>query len=336
MTKREVIACALKGNKPPYVPWHFVFSTGAAEKLSAHFGEDDLKILADNHLIRMGSVLGFMTDLGDNCVQDHFGVVWDRSIDKTFGYIKNPVLEKPILRGFEFPFSHAPRFVEDFPEKIDCYGDRFRVFNLGLSLFERAWSLRGMENIMTDFYDHPAFVRELFDGLADYNIALIKEALAFDIDAVYFLDDWGQQHGLLMGPSLWHDFIYPVLRRLYGFVRDAGKCVMIHSCGDVDELFDDLIDIGLDCFNPLQPEVMDAAGLLKAYRGRLSFYGGLSTQRTLPFGTADDVRAESAKLLDLGSEGNYIFAPSQSIEGDVPLENMLALFEVVQSQQEYS
>ncbi|MFC1606977.1 uroporphyrinogen decarboxylase family protein [Candidatus Latescibacterota bacterium] len=336
MTKREIVACAFNGNKPPYVPWHFVFSTGAAEKMRMHFGDDDIEKIADNHLARMGSVLGFMTELGDNCVQDHFGVVWDRSIDKTFGYIKNPVLSKSSLKGFEFPFAFAPRFVEDFPEKIERYGDRFRVFNLGLSMFERAWSLRGMENIMTDFYDNPAFVRDLFNGLADYNIALINEALAYDIDAVYFLDDWGQQHGLLMGPSLWYEFIYPVLRRLYGFVRDAGKRVMIHSCGDVDELFDDLVDIGLDCFNPLQPEVMDATGLMQAYRGRLSFYGGLSTQRTLPFGSADDVRSESAQLLETGSNGNYIFAPSQSIEGDVPLDNMLTLLDVVQSQHGYS
>jgi uroporphyrinogen decarboxylase len=206
------------------------------------------------------------------------------------------------------------------------------VFQIGFSLYERAWTLRGMEPLMTDFYDHPKFVHELLNRIADYNIAQVREALKYDIDAVYFGDDWGQQHGLQMGPRLWREFIHPVLRRMYGAVREAGKYVMIHSCGDVDELFDDLVDIGLSCFNPFQPEVMDVYSLLPRYRGRLAFHGGLSTQRTLPFGTVEDVRAEVRRLLELGSEGGYIFAPAHDVEGDVPLENILAAIELVQNQ----
>jgi uroporphyrinogen decarboxylase len=123
---------------------------------------------------------------------------------------------------------------------------------------------------------------------------------------------------------------------MYGVVRDAGKYVMIHSCGDVDELFDDLVEIGLNCFNPFQPEVMDVADLLTRYRGRLAFYGGLSTQRTLPYGSVQDVREETERLLALGREGGYIFSPAHDIEGDVPLENMLAFLEVIQSQPGYT
>jgi uroporphyrinogen decarboxylase len=172
----------------------------------------------------------------------------------------------------------------------------------------------------------------LLNTIADYNIAQTKEALKYDIDAVYFGDDWGQQRGLQMGPKLWRQFIYPVLKRMYRVVHEAGKYVFIHSCGDVDELFDDLIDIGLNCFNPFQPEVMDVATLMRRYRGRLTFHGGLSTQRTLAFGTIDNVRAEVNWLLELGRTGSYIFAPAHDVEGDVPLENMLAFIEAVQNQ----
>lgn len=98
-----------------------------------------------------------------------------------------------------------------------------------------------MENLLMDFHDHPSFVRELLNTIADYNIAQLRGALKYDIDAVYFGDDWGQQRGLLMGPVLWREFIRPVLSRMYSAVREAGKYVVIHSCGDVDELFDDLI-----------------------------------------------------------------------------------------------
>jgi len=111
--------------------------------------------------------------------------------------------------------------------------------------------------------------------------------------------------------------------------------VFIHSCGDVDELFDDLIDIGLSCFNPFQPEVMDVAALIGQYRGRLSFYGGISTQRTLPYGTVDDVRNEVRWLTGLGGDGGYILAPAHSVEGDVPLENMLAFIDTAMEQPGY-
>jgi uroporphyrinogen decarboxylase len=119
---------------------------------------------------------------------------------------------------------------------------------------------------------------------------------------------------------------------MYGKVREAGKDVFIHSCGDVDELFDDLVDIGLNCFNPFQPEVMDVYELLLRYRGRLAFHGGLSTQKTLPYGTPEEVRAETRRLIELGSDGGYILSPAHAVEGDVPLANMLAFIEEVQAQ----
>ncbi len=259
-------------------------------------------------------------------------MVWDRSIDKDIGNVRGTVLSQPSLHGYSFPDPLDPRFFEAIPGRLARYGDRFRVYQIGFSLYERAWTLRGMVNLLMDLHDHPAFVRDLLNTIADWNIAQVKEALKWDIDAVYFGDDWGQQRGLQMGPALWREFFLPVLRRMYGVVREAGKYVVIHSCGKVDELFDDLIAAGLNCFNPFQPEVTDVAALLARYRGRLAFYGGLSTQQTLPYGTVEDVRRETRWLLDLGREGGYIFAPAHDVEGDVPLENMLAFIEIAQAQ----
>jgi uroporphyrinogen decarboxylase len=284
-----------------------------------------------NHILKLGSDIGFFTDLGQEHVQDVFGVVWDRSIDKDIGNVTGCVLPEPTLRQYTFPDPLDPRFFADIPSRIVRFGERFRVFQIGFSLYERAWTLRGMQNLLMDFYDHPDFVHGLLEAIADYNIAQIRAALKYDIDAVYFGDDWGQQHGLQMGPRLWHQFIYPVLKRMYAVVREADKYVFIHSCGDVDELFDDLIGIGLNCFNPFQPEVMDVASLVERYRGRLTFHGGLSTQRTLPFGTVEDVRIETRRLLKMGASGGYIFAPAHDVEGDVPLENMLAFIDLVQN-----
>jgi len=331
-TKREVVRLVLEGKRPPYVPWSMGFTKEAKEKLQQHYGCQDIEGPLENHLLKLGSDIGFFEDLGNDRVRDVFGVVWDRTIDKDIGNVEGQVLPEPTLAGYEFPDPLEPRFFEDVPEKIARFSDRFRVFQIGFSLYERAWTLRGLERLMIDFVEYPAFVHDLLAAIADYNIVQIREALRYDIDALYFGDDWGQQHGLQMGPKTWREFILPQLRRMYGIVRDAGRFVMIHSCGDVDELFDDLIDAGVNCFNPFQPEVMDVHTLLPQYRGRLAFHGGLSTQRTLPFGSVEDVRNDTHRLLDLGGEGSYIFAPAHDVEGDVPLENMIAAIETVQGQ----
>ena len=103
---------------------------------------------------------------------------------------------------------------------------------VGFSLWERAWTLRGFTNMMMDFYDNPRFVKELLHTIAAYNIAHLSAAMQYDIDAVYFGDDWGQQRGLQTGPDLWLEFIFPELKRMYGAVRREDRYIFIHSLMD--------------------------------------------------------------------------------------------------------
>jgi uroporphyrinogen decarboxylase len=335
MDKRTVMKMALEWKKTPYVPWNINFTIPSAELLSQYYAGKDLEEVVQNHIVNVGYDIYFYHEVGENLVQDHFGVTWDRSVDKDIGVVKGQVLTQPTLSGYTFPDPVADYVFEQVETNINKFYDRFRIFGIGFSLYERAWALRGLQTLLMDFYDNPIFVHALLNAIADYNIDQVKEALKYDIDGIMFGDDWGQQRGLQMGPKIWYEFIYPVLRRMYLVVTEAGKKVFIHSCGDVDELFDDLVGIGLNCFNPFQPEVMDVASLISKYRGRLAFYGGMSTQVTLPYGTEDDVRRETQRLLELGSAGGYIFSPAHDVPKDVPLENMLAMINLVQHQDGY-
>ena len=332
MDKREVVKRALAFKDIPYVPWHFKFTVEAKEKLLEYLKGKDIEDYLQNHILELGNDIGFFEYLGNNLYRDVFGVVWDRSIDKDIGNVTGTILPEPTLNGYVFSDPLDQRYFEDIPGKIEQNGDRFRLFAIGFSLFERAWTMRGMENLLMDFCVNPEFVHELMGAITDYNIAQIEKAFTFDIDGIELGDDWGQQRGLIMGYDFWKEFIYPYIKRTYKTIRDKGKYVFIHSCGDVDELFDDLVEIGVDCFNPFQPEVMDVMQLLKQYKGKLSFFGGLSIQKTLPFGTVKDVVNETRALIKAGKEGGYILSPSHSVEGDAPVENIVAFIETAKLQ----
>lgn len=335
MTKKEVIKMVLDGKKPPYVPWDCKFTIEAMETMKSFYGEDvDIEELVDNHFIKLGQSSGFKIDIGNGRKKDIFGTVWDMTYEKDIGNVEGLVLPEPTLKGYEFPDPEDPILYEGMEEKIKANADKFILYSIGFSLYERYWCLRGMENSMLDFMLYPDFCKELLGKIADFNISVIKNVLARypAVDGIYFGDDWGAQSGLQMGKEIWMEFIYPELKRMYANTRELGKYQLIHSCGDIAEIIPELIDAGVNCINPFQPEVLNVDELINTYRGEVTFHGGLSTQKTLPHGTVEEVQKETKHLLELGKDGAYIFCPSHATEGDTPIENIVAFIDLIKAQ----
>lgn len=334
MNPRERVYQALKFQQTDIVPYHIDFTQEAYRKLVEYTGDPNIYDKIGNHIAFISvRKSGVWEEVEPGHWRDEWGVVWNRTVDKDIGVIENYVLPEPSLKGFECPPVRLEAMSEVYAALVEQNPDKFRIPTIGFSLFERAWSLRGMEHLLQDMLENPGFVHDLFDKLTEWNLAQVDLAVRYNIDAVYFGDDWGSQRGLIMGPRLWREFIKPRIARMYERVRNAGKYVMIHSCGDVKEILPELVEIGLNVFNPFQPEVMDVFESKRRYYGKLAFNGAISVQHLLPHGTPDDVRRETRHLLtELGKGGGYIASPSHAIPSDVPMENIIALIEILQSQ----
>ncbi|MGQ9554718.1 MAG: uroporphyrinogen decarboxylase family protein [Anaerolineae bacterium] len=174
---------------------------------------------------------------------------------------------------------------------------------------------------------------DLFDAITEHYLAMIDQSVRYPIDAFAFGEDWGAERGLIMGPGLWRRFIKPRMARMFARVKEAGKFTWMHSDGDITAILPDLIEIGLDIYNPFQPDVMDVYAIKKQYGDHLCFHGGVSVQELLPHGTPAQVRTEAQRLIrEVGADGGYILAPSHAVLGDTPAENIAALIEVVRNQ----
>jgi uroporphyrinogen decarboxylase len=196
--------------------------------------------------------------------------------------------------------------------------------------FEKGNSARGIENFLADMAADPSFARRLLTLIIDRNLVMLDNLLALpEIDGVMLGSDWGSQHGLLMSPATWQEMIRPGEQRMYDLVRSYGKDVWLHSCGNIERIIPSLIEMGLNVLNPVQPEVMDISRLKREYGKQLTFWGGISTQQTLPFSAPEEVKMEVRRVRDeMSRGGGYILAPAQHVQRDVPLENLMALLEV--------
>ena len=340
MTRREIVIQALNHKETTIIPYHMDFTEQELERLIAYTGDEKIESKLGTYL-HYKQYWGWPTELADRPghFKDEFGVVWDRTgADKDIGIPTENVIDDIEEYSYTFPKCDEARLRKEFEELTQDKekDDRFIMYGFGFSMFERAWSLMGMEDVLCNMIMYPEEMEMFFQQIGDYFCHLVDIALEYDFDGIYFGDDWGQQQGLIMGAEHWRHYIKPQMAKLYKRVKDKGLYVMQHSCGDCHEIFPDLIEIGLDCYQTFQPEVYDIVKMKALYGDKLSFWGGISTQQCLPFATPEEVKQETVRIYQaLHKEGGLIIAPTHALAFDVPPENVMAMLEVFQNQSDY-
>jgi len=325
MTPRDSVRAAFRFEETRPVPYWITMDSGVGERLDGHYGSAEWRKRIVPFMF--GRHLGFRTEpLEDGTARESFGTVLRQG---NVLHIVSPALPEPSLRGYEWP---DPQGLDDWDSLAGEYAGHSEIFRLAgfaMGLFERAWIMRGFENFMMDLVDHPDFVNELLDGILETHLRMMDLVVQrIPLEGYFGGDDWSDQRGVMMGLENWRRFFKPRLARMIARCHELEHPYILHSCGNVLPLVDDLLEIGLDGLESLQPEAMDVYELKRRMSGRMALVGGMGVQSTLRFGTPEEVREETERLTcELGRGGGYVLATAKPMMEDIPTENAAAFIE---------
>lgn len=332
MSRKERVRTALFNEPTSHVPTQINYTDEFGKALAEYVGVS-IELLPEylnNHLLRVDINHKAKLSDGGDVRFDWWGVGFDAGTEGYFTAF-NPLSDKKDIDVYGWPDPYAAGLLDEAKETFISKGEEYFVVpNFGFALFERAWSLRGFEQFLIDLATDPGYAGELLDRIVDIQLVLIERYLELGVDGGYFGDDYGAQGNLLFSPKMWRTLIKPRLARLFLPFIKRNLPVILHSDGQIQKILPDLVEIGLTTLNPIQPEVLDHKWLSDNYGGRLSFYGGISTQTVLPFGTANEVKKAARSVIDtLAPEGTgLIIAPSHRMMSDIPLRNAAVLLEL--------
>ncbi len=339
MTSKERVKLALSRQKPDRVPIFADFVPEVKEKLYSYFNinnyYDILVKLGNDMLIGYAGIGTSYYGKGDKYVCK-WGCTWQYFENDTGRYTeicKHPLADDKNgdkLSAYKIPDPNCEEVFAPTKELIKNYGKtKFICAAITSSIFEAGWYLHGFEDTLADMSLRPDYANMLFNKVMEFPLKAGLKLLDEDIDMLWLGDDVGMQQGMLMSKHMWRKFLKP---RLYTLVKTykAKKpdvLVAYHSCGNIEPIIEDLIEIGIDVLNPIQPLAMDPALLKVKYGDRLSFWGGICVQETLPKGTPSQIREEVAlRIKTLGKNGGYLLGPAHNVQGDTSLENVFALY----------
>ena len=263
---------------------------------------------------------------------DLWGVEWESRDPRVMPLCtRHPLLieDEKAIADFKPPDISKIK-IDSESQKILSSSERKDLILLGFhpqTLFERAWMLASMEGFMTAIALYPERIRILFSKIMDFNIKVAEIFLSRAVDGCYLNDDFGSQTSLMLSPAMWRELIKPEYKRIISLYKSKGKIVFLHSCGCIQQIIPDLIELGINILNPVQARANNLKEIGEKFSGKIVFCGGIDTQYTLMLGTPDDVRKEVRQCMDYlkGKNGGFIIGPDQSMP--FPKENEEALYD---------
>ncbi len=343
MSPRERVLAAIERRSMDRVPADFAAKDSVLERLKQHLGLSTNESVLEALHIDMRRVLG--TDLWstavaveDDCHVNVFGYAWPVGT--------SPYAHSGTTRSFSDEatlddiLTGPWRLPEDFDHPT--VGDQCRAHAARYATYGSPWCpffhelgwLLGQETLFQWLLTRPSLVEELVKNVVEIHLESCRrffEAANGMLDVAYFGNDYGTQHGLVLSPSLWQTFFRGPQKRFFDLAHDYGCRVMFHSCGSIRDLLPWLIEDGVDILDPVQTTAkgMNLEGLVDRFGDSLTFHGGVDMQRTLPFGSVEDVRAEVRRNLGTTrGRAGYILTSSQKLLDDVPTDNILTMYDI--------
>lgn len=348
MKPRERVLTALRRQVPDRVPKTMSLSPAQMERFRQETGQDSPAEYFGFETRGVGplpvqneiDVDKYLPDRPPDARVDHWGIGWVKTEGFHFERILHPLQNAQSLQeilDYPYPDLAADYRFEGFADQIAAVHERdlaavASVSPVGGTVFWPAYKLRGMSEILMDLVVNPEIAGTLLDIVTDICSGLAYKLAHYDIDIMWLADDFGTQRALIVQPAMWREWFKERLRAVIQSAKSVRPDLIVafHSDGKIDEIIPDLIEIGIDVLNPLQPEVMDTAAIKRQFGGDLAFWGGVGTQTTMPFGTAQEVREVVKTLMaTVGQGGGFLIAPTHLVEPEVPWENIIALMDAI-------
>ena len=344
MNSKERVRAAINHRQPDQVPAAFEAVGTVWDKLLRHFGFQEQEQLLQHWQIDIRGVgpdyIGpeqrRWQDPNGTWITENFWGTQTKSVwtgQEFHGHaVYHPLDDAETLADLDryawpspdwFDYDSVKRKLEQQADKATIIGHE--------GPFQVACNLRSMDKLMVDMALDPEFAHRIFDRMVEFELEFYERLLQAgdgQIDILRPHDDYGTQISLLFSPAMWRDYFRANTRKLTSLAHRYGAFYMQHSCGAVGPLIPELIDCGVDILEPIQKlPGLEPEYLKQTYGDRLAFHGGIDTQTILPFGTPADVQRETRRFIDvLNDQGGYILMASQAFEGDVPIENIAALY----------
>jgi uroporphyrinogen decarboxylase len=354
MTSRERVLAAMRHRRPDRTPFDFSWgfapaqlerfrqATGAVDP-DDYFGADT-RLIRPSPTRRSTDFSSYLGELPAGAQVDEWGIGRRPSASTDAAHAHLDGFIYPLLgatherdaRDYPLPDLDADYRYEDFTARVAAVQARglAALAVMDCTIFETAWFMRSMERLLLDFADASPFAAALLDRITAVREVQARRYAESGADVICLGDDVGTQRGMLMSVRMWRTWLKGRLARVIAAAREVRPEVLVffHSDGDVTAIVEDLVEIGVDILNPVQPECMDPLALHLQFGRRLCLWGTVGTQSTFPFGSPGDVRREVlARIEAVGRDGGLFLAPTHMIEPEVPFANIVAFVDAVKS-----